>query len=103
MYNLVNIQLTQQASSTWKGHRGDVSTEIIKSEFKEPRNAEQLRVIVCGSSEMIISAIRSLYDLKYPSDTIFVFGPTGDEYVKSVYGRNAPLTIHTTQRLTFVV
>jgi NAD(P)H-flavin reductase len=100
---LLHSTHTTKANSNWKGNRGEVTTEIIKSEFKEPRNSEQLRVIVCGSPEMIVTTIRSLYDLNYPSDTIFVFGPTGDEYVKSVYGRSAPLTIHTTQRMTFVV
>ncbi len=61
-----------------------------------PAPASELRVVLCGGSAMVLSVSTFLAELGYSSECIFVYGSTGDELIRSIYGRNALLSTHTT-------
>ena len=64
------------------------------SREQHQRDPHAFRLLMCGGPSLTISVCHFLFDLDYPSDVTYIFGQTGDEQLRSVFGRHAPLCSH---------
>jgi hypothetical protein len=62
----------------------------LPSDLQEKR----FKVLICGGASMIVSILYALRELNFPSDAVFIYGTTGPEYVRAVYGQHALLSSH---------
>ena len=77
----------------WEGGEGHFDKEMIIKSLPGP-GVKEHQILLCGGPEMIVSVLHLLFEIGYPSQQIFVYGPFGVEQIRAVYGRNATLSSH---------
>jgi len=78
----------------WKGKTGFINGDTIKEHLPDPHTTKT-KVVLCGGPSMVTTVLQHMLDNNHKSDSIFIYGPTGDEQLKNVYGSKAILSTHT--------
>ncbi|XP_068236111.1 uncharacterized protein [Palaemon carinicauda] len=77
----------------WEGEEGFIDTEMIDKHVTKP-NGYKHKIVMCGGPTMSIACLYSLKSLGFPSEYVYIYGQFGTEQVRTVYGRNVPLSGH---------
>ena len=83
-----------QDNDQWEGGVGYIDSEMLSAHLPVPAE-DSHQIILCGGPSMVTNALRSLADLGYPSERVFVYGQLGAQQVRGIYGRFASLSAHT--------
>jgi cytochrome-b5 reductase len=86
--------IVKEATPTWKGKTGYINADMMR-EIVPNAKTTPLKAVLCGGPAMVTSVLQHMLDSDVKSDDIFIYGPTGDEQLKNVYGPKAVLSSHT--------
>jgi len=93
--NKLKVHYTvKDASPSWKGKTGFITADMVKEHIPDPKTTS-IKAVLCGGPSMVTTVLQHMLDNGHPSDSIFIYGPTGDEQLKNVYGPKAALSSHT--------
>jgi len=74
-----------------KHFTGYISKAHIHQAVNKPTPECKVQVVICGGTALSITTLHGLFEMNFPSQSIFVYGPTGSAMVRAIYGSDALL------------
>lgn len=92
--NITVFYTVKNNSPSWDQGIGYADGPMLDEHMCKPDSAAKQKIVLCGGPSMVITMCQFMFERDFKSEDIFVYGHTGDEQLRSVFGRNAPLGSH---------